>query len=139
VILVIEKKESKFVKFHAMQSIVTFLPLFIISMVGGFLPIIGPLISILAWIAGTCLWLILMFKAYQGEMFKLPIVGDFAEQQISRPPAGQQEQPSLPQQPLPQQPKMQQPKTQGGVFCPNCGKPIKPASSFCEECGAKIM
>ena len=26
------------------------------------------------------LWLILMFKAYQGERFKFPIVGDIAEQ-----------------------------------------------------------
>jgi uncharacterized membrane protein len=27
-------------------------------------------------------WLVLMFKAYQGEKFKLPIVGDLAEQQV---------------------------------------------------------
>jgi uncharacterized membrane protein len=26
------------------------------------------------------LWLVLMFKAYQGERFKLPIAGDMAEQ-----------------------------------------------------------
>jgi uncharacterized membrane protein len=30
-------------------------------------------------LAGVVLWIVLMVKAYQGEMFKLPIVGDFAE------------------------------------------------------------
>jgi uncharacterized membrane protein len=30
------------------------------------------------------LWLLLMFKAYQGEKFKLPVVGEMAEQQINK-------------------------------------------------------
>jgi uncharacterized membrane protein len=29
--------------------------------------------------ASAVLWLILMFKAYQGEHFKLPIAGEMAE------------------------------------------------------------
>jgi uncharacterized membrane protein len=28
------------------------------------------------------IWLLMMFKAYQGERFKLPIAGDMAEQRI---------------------------------------------------------
>jgi uncharacterized membrane protein len=28
------------------------------------------------------LWLVLMFKAYKGEKFKVPIVGDIAENQV---------------------------------------------------------
>jgi len=32
--------------------------------------------------ASAVLWLILMFKAYQGELFKLPVVGDAAERNI---------------------------------------------------------
>jgi len=29
------------------------------------------------------LWLILVFKAYQGQKFKLPIIGDMAEKQAN--------------------------------------------------------
>ncbi|MCL4845810.1 MAG: DUF4870 domain-containing protein [Acidobacteria bacterium] len=81
VMLVIEK-DSKFVRFHAMQSVMTFLGLFAINIVLGFIPILGWLISLLLLPVTVILWLVLMFKAYQGEKFKLPIVGDMAEQQV---------------------------------------------------------
>lgn len=78
------EKENKFIRFHAMQSLVTFLGLFVIVTVIGWIPIIGWLIAILAGPLGLIFWLLLMYKAYQGEYFKLPIVGDFAEKQISK-------------------------------------------------------
>lgn len=93
IVFLVLEKDNKFVRFHAMQSIATFLALTIISVVismigsaffwgfGGLWMIFG-LISTLIWILALILWLILMFKAYQGEMYKLPIVGDFAEKQI---------------------------------------------------------
>lgn len=84
VLFLVLEKDNKFVRFHAMQSIATFLGLFVISMVVGFIPIIGLVISPLIGLAGLILWLLLMFKAYNGEKYKLPIVGDFAEQQISK-------------------------------------------------------
>jgi uncharacterized membrane protein len=65
-----------------MQSIVTFLALFVISMIIGFIPILGWMLSGLLGLIGLVLWLLLMFKAYQGEMYKLPIAGDLAEKQI---------------------------------------------------------
>ena len=73
------EKENKFVRFHAMQSIATFLPLMVIVWVIGLIPFIGWAISPLIGLLALILWLILMFKAYQGEMYKLPVVGDFAE------------------------------------------------------------
>lgn len=78
VFLLIEK--DPFVRFHAMQSIITFGLLTIIS----FIPIIGWLLSPLAMIIGFVLWLVLIFKAYQGEKFKLPVIGDFAEKQVGK-------------------------------------------------------
>jgi len=36
----------------------------------------------LIWLLSVILWIVLMIKAYQGEKFKVPVVGDFAEQQI---------------------------------------------------------
>ncbi len=90
IVFLVLEKDNKFVRFHAMQSIATFLPLSIIAWIIGsifvWLPFFGwaiaGMISTLIWILMLILWLILMFKAYQGEMYKLPVVGDFAENQI---------------------------------------------------------
>jgi uncharacterized membrane protein len=77
IFLAVEKKSS-FVKFHAMQSTITFLSLFIISLILGFIPIIGLLVYPI-WILSLILWLLLMVKALQGERYSLPIVGKMAE------------------------------------------------------------
>jgi len=76
------EKENKFVRFHAMQSIIVFLPITILISIFSFMLwffpfgwIISSLISLLMLV----LWIVLMIKAYQGEKFKLPIVGDIAE------------------------------------------------------------
>lgn len=79
------EKDNKFVKFHAMQSIFVFFAFFllgiIINVLGWFF---WPLFwfSWIVWLLGVVLWLVLMIKAYQGEKFKLPIVGDLAEKQV---------------------------------------------------------
>ena len=73
------EKESKFVKFHAMQSIVTFGALFIIIWIFAFIPIIGWAIAGILGILEIVLWIVLMVKAYQGVKFKLPVAGDLAE------------------------------------------------------------
>ena len=78
VFLVVEKK-SRFVKFHAMQSTITFLSLFIITIIIGWIPIIGLLVYLI-WILSLILWLILMIKALRGERYSLPIVGKMAEE-----------------------------------------------------------
>ena len=84
IIFLVLEKENKFVRFHAIQSLATFLTLFLIVTVIGWIPIIGWIISILITPLGLILWLLLMYKAYKGERFKLPIAGDFAEKQISK-------------------------------------------------------
>jgi len=74
VFLVVEKKSS-FVKFHARQSTITFLVLFVISFIAGWIPVIGTLILIFSLI----LWLVLMIKALRGERYSLPVVGKMVE------------------------------------------------------------
>ena len=79
IVIYLLEKDNKFVKFHAMQSILVFLPLTVISwFFTWILWWFGWLIGLLMFI----LWIVLMIKAYQGEKFKLPIVGDIAEKQI---------------------------------------------------------
>lgn len=83
IFLLLEQKNA-FVRFHALQSLVTFLALFIISMVIGFIPVLGILVNILLWPLSIVLWIVLMVKAYKGERYKLPVIGDFVEQQLSK-------------------------------------------------------
>ncbi|OGP96802.1 MAG: hypothetical protein A2157_00300 [Deltaproteobacteria bacterium RBG_16_47_11] len=82
VFLVVEKKSS-FVRFHAMQSTITFLSLFVISFIVGMIPIIGLLVYPI-WILSLILWLLLMVKAIQGERYSLPIVGKMAEEKTAK-------------------------------------------------------
>jgi len=72
IVFYIIEKENKFVRFHAMQSIITFGFLFVLSFILPLIPSIGALLSPL-------LWIVLMVKAYNGEKFKLPVVGNIAE------------------------------------------------------------
>jgi uncharacterized membrane protein len=81
--LVIEK-ESKFVRFHAFQSILISAVLIILNLILGFIPIIGWLISLILTPVAFIIWLILLYQAFQGKWFKLPIIGDFAEEQVKK-------------------------------------------------------
>ncbi len=80
------EKESKFVRFHAMQSIVVFIAIFVINMVLGIIlsiSVVGLMLLPLIYLVEMILWIFLMYKAYNGEKFKLPVVSDFAEKQVA--------------------------------------------------------
>ena len=91
--LVIEPyNRNRFVRFHAFQClfvavglIVLDILLVIASSIFHLVPVIGWFVAALMWplysLAVLALWLLLVIKAYQHEMFKLPIVGDLAEKQ----------------------------------------------------------
>jgi uncharacterized membrane protein len=76
------EKENRFVRFHAMQSIITFGSLSVLFMVIGFIPFINLIAIPILAILQVILWIILMVKAYQGQLFKLPVIGDIAEKNI---------------------------------------------------------
>jgi uncharacterized membrane protein len=82
IIFYVLEKDNKFIRFHAMQSILVFFAIFIlgiiVNVIGWFFWPIWYL-SWIVWLLGVIAWIILMLKAYQGEKFKLPIVGDIAE------------------------------------------------------------
>ena len=95
VIFFILEKDNRFIRFHAMQSILVFGSLTVLSIVisilqgifllSGYLAFIAVIlgfISSLIWIAGLILWVVLMAKAYQNESFKLPYFGELAEKYI---------------------------------------------------------
>ncbi len=90
------EKENKFVRFHAMQSMIVFGALFILNiaigmftgvfaaMGAGFLVPLLSLVNGLLALLALILWILLMIKAYQGEMFKLPVAGDIAEKNTEK-------------------------------------------------------
>ncbi|MCX7921688.1 MAG: DUF4870 domain-containing protein [Clostridia bacterium] len=83
-VFILIEKENRFVRFHAMQSLLTFGGLWIASIVARFVPGLGGLLGVLIGLAQFVLWIVCMVKAYKGEWFKLPVVGDIAEQQINK-------------------------------------------------------
>ena len=80
VFLLVEPR-NKFVRFHALQSVIAFGALSIAWFVAMAIPFLGWLIALIVipWVS-VILWLLLMFKAYRGERFKLPLAGEIAEQ-----------------------------------------------------------
>ena len=91
VFLVLEPfNKKRFVSFHAFQSLFFAVAWTVLWLVLGFIvhiPLLGwatALIWPLVSLAGYVIWLILVFKAYQGELFKLPVIGDIAEQQAGK-------------------------------------------------------
>ncbi len=69
------EKKNKFVQFHAFQSLITFIILgFMITLFLEVDVIVG-----LLFLLEIFLWIFLMYKAFIGEKYKLPVIGDFAE------------------------------------------------------------
>jgi uncharacterized membrane protein len=81
VFLVVERKD-RFVRFHAMQSALAFGAITVCWLLLSAIPLVGLLAWLLIIPGSAVLWLVLMFKAYQGEEFKLPIVGQIAAERI---------------------------------------------------------
>lgn len=88
-------KKNAFVRFHSYQSIGFCLELIVLTaglrIIGVFiffLPLFGHLVifllSIVVVLGSAIVWLVLVVKALQGEMFKLPLVGGYAELQAAK-------------------------------------------------------
>ena len=82
VVLVLEK-DNRFVRFHALQSVLAFGAITLLWVLLNAVPLLGFLLGVLIIIPGSAVvWLLMMFKAYQGEEFKLPVVGPIAAERI---------------------------------------------------------
>ena len=72
------EKDNRFVRFHALQSIVLALAWTALGLVLQFLPVIGEPLGILVNIGGCVLWIMAVVRAFQGDWYRLPLIGDFA-------------------------------------------------------------
>jgi uncharacterized membrane protein len=83
IIFLVLEKENRFVRFHALQSTLLFLGLVLLNVVLNVVPLLGFLLSVFVLLpVSAVLWLWMMFKAYQGEEFKLPMIGQIAADRI---------------------------------------------------------
>jgi uncharacterized membrane protein len=97
------EKDSKLVRFHAMQSIlfcvvvaalgialwiVTFMLILVAAMVPDVMESLFGLLATLVWlvfsIAGLIAWILCVVRAYQGQFFKLPVIGNMAEKIVNK-------------------------------------------------------
>jgi uncharacterized membrane protein len=86
---------NRFVRFHAFQAaflwfggIVIAIALQIVTSVLGLIPVLGWIASALIWIVFTITFLVLvivmLYKAYNGEWYSAPVIGNFARQQAEK-------------------------------------------------------
>jgi len=76
-IVLLTEKKSKFVKFHASQSLLTFLSLSIFFWISQALDI--QLLMFLVVGFATLIWLVLLVTTFQGKKIKIPVIGEIAE------------------------------------------------------------
>jgi len=97
------EKDSKLVRFHAMQSIllnvvvlvltvvlwiVSFILILMLSMLPDLLGSLMGLLTSLLWlvfsVALLVAWILCVVRAYQGQFFKLPVIGNMAEKIVNK-------------------------------------------------------
>ena len=76
--------KNRFVRFHSIQAIALAVVSTGISMVLGMIPILGWIVLMFFPLVMFVVWIICFVKAFPHQMFKLPILGDFAEQQADK-------------------------------------------------------
>ena len=102
IVFVITEKENRFVKFHALQSLFLFALFLVLGIILNILAyVMGYVFTLvvgLPWIAGILTWLLGLFlllifvilliiagiKAYGGQWFKLPVIGNFAWNAVNK-------------------------------------------------------
>lgn len=73
--------KNRFIRFHSIQAIGLAVVFTGLSIVLSVIPILGWIVLLFLPLVAFVVWVICFVKAFQNEMFKLPIIGDFAEKQ----------------------------------------------------------
>lgn len=81
VFYVLEK--DPYVRFHAMQSIVVFVVLVALQWVFGLTLVLLPVVPLLS-IVMFILWLLLIYKAWMGSEWEVPVLGKYARKLLKK-------------------------------------------------------
>jgi uncharacterized membrane protein len=77
-IFLLLKRENAFVRFHAMQSLIFFGALGILTTAFSHIAFLSSIGAGLGFVTFIC-WIVLIVKAARGKYYKLPIIGEYAE------------------------------------------------------------
>jgi uncharacterized membrane protein len=83
IVFLLIEKDDDFVRFHALQSIVTFTGIAVLHLVLRNLPLLAWMAAGPVLILSVVVWIVLMFKALSRERYKVPVLGDFVERQLA--------------------------------------------------------
>jgi len=83
IIFLVLEQRNRFVRFHAVQSIITFGTLTVAGIILGLIPVAGVAFSVIIGIIGFIVWIVMIVKASSGEWYKLPWVGDVSEKIVA--------------------------------------------------------
>ena len=72
---------SSFIRFHSWQSICLGVTAAVVHTILAVIPILGWILLFPVSLAFLALWIFVIFKASKGERYKIPFIGNFAEQQ----------------------------------------------------------
>ncbi|MBW3016926.1 DUF4870 domain-containing protein, partial [Candidatus Woesearchaeota archaeon] len=89
-IVLLAKKDDKYAMYHAKQSLVLFIAVvagwvavFIVSLIIGFIPYVGwilsALLSLALWLGFLALWILGMVNALTMKEKPLPVIGQYAD------------------------------------------------------------
>lgn len=93
IIFLVVEKDSQFVRFHAAQSTVLGIAMIVISVAIGILsailaivPFVGTLVGVLLnFVFGLVtfvLWILMMWRAFNGEEWEFPVAGSYARSML---------------------------------------------------------
>lgn len=75
---------DRFIRFHAWQSLIFGIGAFVIHVALMFIPFIGWAVNAVLGVLFLVLWILAVLKAFQGQEWKIPIVGNIAAQQANK-------------------------------------------------------
>ena len=78
------RERESLVRFHAVQSLLTFTGIAILQLALRSLPVVGTVAAFPFVIGVIVLWGMLIFRALRGDVWKLPLVGEIAATQLER-------------------------------------------------------
>lgn len=73
------EKESRIVRFHAVQSILLWIVFIVASAIFAWIPVINVLLYLLILIV----WIFIMYQALMERMYELPVIGRVARGQVA--------------------------------------------------------
>jgi uncharacterized membrane protein len=79
VIFLLLEQKNKFIRFHAIQSIIVFGALHLAGIILGNIPFVGLFFGPAIGVLGFILWIVLMVKAYHYQLYRVPWAGDLAD------------------------------------------------------------